>query len=439
MPKNFDLDSSIKVGVTDIVGKSRGPRSRKEKLQERETKSFVPESMPIKSEEPRSVPKSYTEPEPTQEPSAHEHSVSTHERSTSAQPLLMSTPMSTQNERSFGPPQPSVAVDGLIHQAKERRIALQIRHLHVLGYLKTNLVSENSTRLIYHRQICDVTGIPFASVRRYISDLYNLGIIIARRKAWSNGFQGNYYQLNLVKTRELLGMMESLRYMSSEFNEARPQKNPSERSMSAHYEHSLSTNSSSSNLKIDSTTTDDNHYDLAKLDIDEFPGLDIESLVQFRRNFNSLEAFQNFIDKVAYVVQKGRGTPSEVRSPVGFLIKSLERRFINVDPGYKSRLMRLQEEELRLRQLEVEEMKRVRGENKKLELEKAKILFEEWLSNEAAKRIHEFEAERKRLNATQKGYDVPAQVRAKQILQIQADTFLLETGLPLTMREGLLG
>jgi hypothetical protein len=152
-----------------------------------------------------------------------------------------------------------------------------------------------------------------------------------------------------------------------------------------------------------------------------------------------LEAFQNFIDKVAYVVQKGRGTPSEVRSPVGFLIKSLERRFINVDPGYKSRLMRLQEEELRLRQLEVEEMKRVRGENKKLELEKAKILFEEWLSNEAAKRIHEFEAERKRLNGTQKGYDVPAQVRAKQILQIQADTFLLETGLPLTMREGLLG
>ena len=41
MKKSFDLDSRIKVGVTDIVGKPRGPRSRKEKLKEREINSSL--------------------------------------------------------------------------------------------------------------------------------------------------------------------------------------------------------------------------------------------------------------------------------------------------------------------------------------------------------------------------------------------------------------
>jgi hypothetical protein len=436
--KHFDLDSAVKVGVTDIVGKARGPRSRKEKLAERRDV----ETQPSTELEEIVVQKKQVRPEPkptVQVPVHREHSVNAHENSVSAQPPSMSTPMSAHLERSLSTQNAGSSAGGLLVHAKEKKVALQVRHIKILQFLKNNLVTENATRLIYHKQISDVTGIPFASVRRYMSELKSLGVIISSRKSWSNGYQGNYYHLNLVKCRECLGLLESMRYMSAEFNEPQATQRLSERSMPAQTEYSLNTNSSSSSFKKNITTTEATPYDLNNLDVEEFHGLDVESLVRFRANYATLEAFQNFIDKVAYVVGKSRGTSSELRNPNAFLIKSLERRYVNVDSEYKSRALRREEEELASRQAELDAMKRIRDERHQVEAAQAKLKFESWVESESRRRSEEFEKERTRTFPVGKGsFDVPPSIRARQLLEVQVDTFLIETGLPLTLRGALI-
>jgi hypothetical protein len=59
MTKRFDIDSQVPLGVTDLVEK-RGPRSRKEKLREREEAAPIPSPTPhVEIEAPYEEPREY--------------------------------------------------------------------------------------------------------------------------------------------------------------------------------------------------------------------------------------------------------------------------------------------------------------------------------------------------------------------------------------------
>ena len=66
-------------------------------------------------------------------------------------------------------------------------------------------------------------------------------------------------------------------------------------------------------------------------------------------------------------VTASRRTESPIRNPKGFLIAQLRAGFINPPEGYKSRRVRAQEERNRLLEAELEEIRRLKAEEERLE------------------------------------------------------------------------
>ena len=103
-----------------------------------------------------------------------------------------------------------------------------------------------------------------------------------------------------------------------------------------------------------------------------FEELDRRSLLPFIQQMPSLGYLQDFIDKVVAVIEQKKLSPKPIADPVAFLFGCLKKMEINPPPGWKSRAVRMLEEEERRLKAEAEEL-RVAGS--RVERQRCELYF----------------------------------------------------------------
>lgn len=445
MAKNFDLTSNIKVGVTDIVDRPRGPRSRKEKLLEREAnleaKSIqytppVEESLPLKnySHVIKDTP------------------VHTGMNTVVVPPTPLRTPRSTDedtrmhtgiNYEIFSTQTPD---KGRKSQKLSTR-AMDPLDIRIYQHLETHVQSRNVTRIISLARIADSVNASLETVGRHVDKLWSMGVIKNKARMNIGVIRGNVYELDPSRYEDLLKEFKALcSFTQWKVNQIAQtsMKNSSEnhvepRVTSRHTGmHTGIDTAFSSSSNIYKNTTTETGIDFSEIDFSAFPGIDSTTLRQFTLKYPTADSLQDFIDRVAYAIKEKLGLPSAITNPNGFLFSSFKEG-VNVGHGYKSRKVLRDEEELRVEQAEMDELLRIRNEKRRLDVERSKLCFEDWLETTAKSRMKDFEEERKKAFPSKGSFDAPMPIRMKQLKEIQVDTFLMETGTPMTFRDLLIG
>lgn len=103
-----------------------------------------------------------------------------------------------------------------------------------------------------------------------------------------------------------------------------------------------------------------------------FEALDRRSLLPFIKQMPSLGYVQDFIDKVVAVIEQKKPSPKPIADPVAFLFGCLKKMEINPPPGWKSRAVRMLEEEERRLKAEADEL-RVAGS--RVERQRCELYF----------------------------------------------------------------
>ena len=103
-----------------------------------------------------------------------------------------------------------------------------------------------------------------------------------------------------------------------------------------------------------------------------FEELDRRSLLPFIKQMPSLGYLQDFIDKVVAVIDQKKLSPKPIADPVAFLFGCLKKMEINPPPGWKSRAVRMLEEEERRLKAETEEL---RAANSRVERQRCELYF----------------------------------------------------------------
>jgi len=78
---------------------------------------------------------------------------------------------------------------------------------------------------------------------------------------------------------------------------------------------------------------------------ESFAAIEPRSVEPFLRVMPSLEYAQDFFDKVAAVIEHKKSTAKPIADALGFLFGCLKKMEVNPPPGWKSRRVRLLEEE----------------------------------------------------------------------------------------------
>ena len=106
-----------------------------------------------------------------------------------------------------------------------------------------------------------------------------------------------------------------------------------------------------------------------------FEGLNVRSLLPYLGQIDSAETLQDFLDMANACVAASRDSGTPIRNPKGFLLAQLRAGYINPPEGYKSRRVLAQERRNRQLETELEDMRRLKEEEERLELEvyKAKL------------------------------------------------------------------
>lgn len=103
-----------------------------------------------------------------------------------------------------------------------------------------------------------------------------------------------------------------------------------------------------------------------------FEELDRRSLLPFVQQMPSLGYLQDFIDKVIAVIEQKKPSPKPIADPVAFLFGCLKKMEINPPPGWKSRAVRMLEEEERRLKTEAEEL---RAAGNRVERQRCELYF----------------------------------------------------------------
>ena len=103
-----------------------------------------------------------------------------------------------------------------------------------------------------------------------------------------------------------------------------------------------------------------------------FEELDRRSLLSFIQQMPSLGYLQDFIDKVVAVIEQKKLSPKPIADPVAFLFGCLKKMEINPPPGWKSRAVRMLEEEERRLKAEAEEL---RAAGSRVERQRCELYF----------------------------------------------------------------
>ena len=105
---------------------------------------------------------------------------------------------------------------------------------------------------------------------------------------------------------------------------------------------------------------------------DWFTGLEPRSVEPFFRLMPSIEYAQEFFDKVAGVIEQKKTTSKPIADALAFLFACLKKMEVNPPPGWKSRRVRLVEEEARRLEEEAVALKTARD---RLEAQRAEVYF----------------------------------------------------------------
>lgn len=100
-----------------------------------------------------------------------------------------------------------------------------------------------------------------------------------------------------------------------------------------------------------------------------FEDLNVRSLLPYLDQIDSGEALQDFLDMANACVAASRDSDTPIRNPKGFLLAQLRAGYINPPEGYKSRRVQAQERRNRQLEAELEDMRRLKEEEERLELE----------------------------------------------------------------------
>ncbi|MBX3350367.1 MAG: hypothetical protein KF747_16725 [Nitrospira sp.] len=103
-----------------------------------------------------------------------------------------------------------------------------------------------------------------------------------------------------------------------------------------------------------------------------FAGLEPRSVEPFLRLMPSIEYAQDFFDKVAGVIEHKKTTSKPIADALAFLLACLKKMEVNPPPGWKSRRVRLLEEEARRLEEEAVALKTARD---RLEAQRAEVYF----------------------------------------------------------------
>nr|WP_143838102.1 hypothetical protein [Nitrospira cf. moscoviensis SBR1015] len=103
-----------------------------------------------------------------------------------------------------------------------------------------------------------------------------------------------------------------------------------------------------------------------------FTGLEPRSVEPFLRLMPSIEYAQDFFDKVAGVIEHKKTTSKPIADALAFLFACLKKMEVNPPPGWKSRRVRLLEEEARRLEEEAVALKTARD---RLEAQRAEVYF----------------------------------------------------------------
>lgn len=303
------------------------------------------------------------------------------------------------------------------HLAPNEPLEISTKHLRLLVHFRKLCGSSNIVGPTTYFILSNETGIPERSLARYVKILTLKGIIQPKSGRHTDGSQGTTYICDLRLMNDAL----SLSFLTGQ----------SDRQVARQFERS------SSNY-INTTTLQKSGMPLfvSEIDLSALPGIDPQVLKKYVAKYDTQEALQDFVDRVAYAIKIQAGTKNEVKFPGAFMAKCYEEG-VNVPPTYKSRKARLEEEALSRELAEFEALKQLRDERRKLEVEKAKIKFEEWLEGLTRDQIMKFESEQRVRFPSGGAFEVPASVRVKQLMEVKLDHFILETGLPQQFRDPL--
>lgn len=146
--------------------------------------------------------------------------------------------------------------------------------------------------------------------------------------------------------------------------------------------------SSSSSLQRNSELLQDHLVDQLILSV-PFEELDRRSLISYARQMPSVGYLQDFIDKVVAVIDHKKQSAKPIADPAAFLFGCLKKMEINPPPGWKSRAVRMMEEEERRLQTEVEELRAV---STRMERQQCELFFLRLAPEKQAEIRHQTEA-----------------------------------------------
>lgn len=218
--------------------------------------------------------------------------------------------------------------------------------------------SPSMTRPVSYTELAQAVGRHEDSVRRTVLQMIDNGLLV-RTSLLQHSQGGSIYRFEEAFPSLLIVPTVS---------------KPTLRAITPHSLHDSphpSSSSSSSYLQKNSELLQEIPVDQLILSA-PFEELDRRSLVSYARQMPSLGYLQDFIDKVVAVIEHKKQSAKPIADPAAFLFGCLKKMEINPPPGWKSRAVRMMEEEERRLQVEVEDLRAV---GNRMERQRCELFF----------------------------------------------------------------
>ena len=223
----------------------------------------------------------------------------------------------------------------------------------------------NQTRPVSYAEIATLVDRTEDAVRRSLHQLMSAGLIV--RKALLQHANGGSIYLFGQSFPALLAPLPTSKKKG-------PRPRPPGFSHSQNDSQTLSQNSRSSSSNSSPTNSELlQEWTVHNLILSEFfTAIEPRSVEPFLRVMPSLEYAQDFFDKVAAVIEHKKPTAKPIADALGFLFACLKKMEVNPPPGWKSRRVRLLEEEAQRLEQEAAAIKAARD---RIDAQRCEVYF----------------------------------------------------------------
>lgn len=221
------------------------------------------------------------------------------------------------------------------------------------------------TRPVSYAEIGALVDRTEDAVRRSLLQLMNAGLIV-RTALLQHANGGSIYLFGQAFPALLTPVPTSKK------KGPRPRHHQTLHSQSNSHLHSQNTISSSSSSSLSNSELLQ-EWGVHHLILSEyFSAVDPKSVEPFLRVMPSVEYAQDFFDKVAGVIDHKKTSPKPIGDALGFLFACLKKMEVNPPPGWKSRRVRLLEDEARRLEDETAALKAARD---RIESQRSEVYF----------------------------------------------------------------